>query len=127
MEKVLSNAQMRLADAYTVKGNGVSSAELMRRAGVALADETEKVAKKLKTNEILVVCGTGNNGGDGYVCASELSKRGFSVAVYDLEGKFSWDCEREKHAYKGRYLRHMWRAIKFFTWKNTIWRLKNIL
>ncbi len=111
MEKVLSNAQMRLADAYTVKGKGVSSAELMRRAGVALADETEKVAKKLKTNEILVVCGTGNNGGDGYVCASELSKRGFSVAVYDLEGKFLWDCEREKHAYKGRYLRHMCGAI----------------
>ena len=70
MEKVLSNAQMRLADAYTVNGKGDSSAELMRRAGVALADETEKVAKKLKTNEILVVCGTGNNGGDGYVCAS---------------------------------------------------------
>lgn len=111
MEKVLSNAQMRIADCFTIEEKGVSSAELMRRAGIALADEAEKVANTLKTKEILVVCGTGNNGGDGCVCASELLSRGFSVAVYSLEGKFSPDCEREKRAYKGRYLRHMWGAI----------------
>ena len=111
MEKVLSNAQMSITDSFTIEEKGVSSAELMRRAGVALADEAEKAANPIKTKEILVVCGTGNNGGDGYVCATELLNRGFSVAVYALEGKFSPDCEREKHAYKGRYLRHMWGSI----------------
>ncbi len=111
MEKVLSNAEMRLSDAYTIKQKQVSSAELMLRAGVALADEAEKTAKGLKTDEIAVICGTGNNGGDGYVCAQELLTRGFNVAVYALEGSLSPDCEREKQDYKGRYLRHMWGSI----------------
>lgn len=111
MEQVLSNSQMRFADAYTIEEKGVSSAELMHRAGVAIANVAENVAKQLKTDEILVVCGTGNNGGDGYVCAEELRCRGFNIAVYALEGKLSFDCHREKSAYKGRYLRHIWGAI----------------
>ena len=111
MERVLSNAQMRLSDAYTIAEKGVSSAELMHAAGVAIAEEAENTAKSLQTDEILVVCGTGNNGGDGYVCAEVLRNRGFNVAVYALDGKFSADCQREKLAYKGRYLRHMWGAI----------------
>ncbi|MDE6667041.1 MAG: NAD(P)H-hydrate dehydratase [Clostridia bacterium] len=111
MEIVLSNAQMRLSDAYTIEKNDVSSAELMHRAGVAIAAEAENTAKTLKTDEILVICGTGNNGGDGFVCAEELRSRGFNVAVYALEGKLSADCQREKLAYKGRYLRHIWGAI----------------
>ncbi|MDE7168517.1 MAG: NAD(P)H-hydrate dehydratase, partial [Clostridia bacterium] len=111
MERVLTNAQMRLADAFTIEEKGASSAELMHAAGVAIADEVENIAKVLKTDEILVVCGTGNNGGDGYVCAEVLRKRGFNVAVYASEGKLSAGCQREKLAYKGRYLRHMWGAI----------------
>ena len=111
MEKVLTNAQMRLADAYTINTVGTPTKVLMHRAGVAIADEAEKTAKELETDEILVVCGTGNNGGDGYVCAEELRKRGFSVAVYASNGNFSADCEREFQAYKGRYLKHMWGAI----------------
>ncbi|MDE7082266.1 MAG: NAD(P)H-hydrate dehydratase [Clostridia bacterium] len=111
MERVLSNAQMRLSDAYTMEENGVLSSVLMRRAGVALADEAENTAKNLKIDEILVVCGTGNNGGDGYVCAQELLERGFNVAVYAIGGKFSADCEREKRAYKGRYLPHICGSI----------------
>ena len=111
MERILSNAQMRLSDAYTIEEKGVSSAQLMYAAGVAIADEVESTAKALKSDEILVVCGTGNNGGDGYVCAEVLRKRGFNVAVYALDGKFSADCQREKLAYKGRYLQHMWGAI----------------
>lgn len=111
MDKVLSNSEMRRSDAYTIKELSVPSAELMRRAGTKLADEAEKAAKRLNKNEILVICGTGNNGGDGYVCAEELINRGFSVAVYALEGNLSTDCAREKSAYKGRYLRHMWGSI----------------
>ena len=111
MERVLSNAQMRFADAFTINEKGVSSAELMHRAGNAIADEVENTVKALKQEEILVVCGTGNNGGDGYVCAEELRKRGFNVAVYGVEGNLSPDCAREKLAYKGRYLRDIWGSI----------------
>lgn len=106
MEYVLINARMRESDGFTISG-GVPSTELMRRAGVALADEVAAVAGTKEGREILVVCGTGNNGGDGYVCAEELRKRGFDVSVFALSGKLSFDCEREKNVYKGRYFEHI--------------------
>ena len=111
MERVLTNAQMREADAYTINIKGVPSATLMRRAGTAIADEAKKAAKSLNTSDILVVCGTGNNGGDGYVCAEELRKRSFNVKVYAAEGDLSPDCAREKNCYKGGYSRDITGAI----------------
>ncbi|MDE5722212.1 MAG: NAD(P)H-hydrate dehydratase [Clostridia bacterium] len=103
MEKVLTNSQMRAADAYTVNKCGVSARTLMNRAGLAIADEVARAAKQLKTENVLVVCGVGNNGGDGYVCAQILSERGYAVKVYAFEGKLSNDCAAVKQAYKGEY------------------------
>lgn len=107
MKKVLTNAQIRAADEYTINSAGISSQELMRRAGVALAEEVAAVADSLNVRDIVVVCGTGNNGGDGYVCAELLRLHGYEVGVYAFEGRLSVDCEREKKAYKGRYLQHI--------------------
>lgn len=101
MRKLLTVAQMRAADEYTIKTLGVASEELMRRAGLAIADEV--AAEASPTDEILVVCGSGNNGGDGYVCARELLARGFRVQVYACGGKLSPDCEREKSRFGGTY------------------------
>ncbi|MDE6613111.1 MAG: NAD(P)H-hydrate epimerase [Clostridia bacterium] len=103
MERVLTNSQMRTADAYTINKCGVSAQLLMSRAGKAIADEVERAAKELKIQKILVVCGTGNNGGDGYVCAQALSDRGFAVNVYAFEGKLSNDCAIVKQTFKGGY------------------------
>lgn len=111
MDRVLSNAEMRAADAHTIQNLGISSQELMKRAGIAIADEAEKAVKKLNAESVLVVCGTGNNGGDGYVCASELLRRGIKASVYAFCGKLSPDCEREKKAYKGGYSQHICGAI----------------
>lgn len=102
MQYYLTNEQMRAADAYTIRG-GFPAATLMHRAGCALADEVVKAAEKLNVKDVLIVCGTGNNGGDGYACASELQNRGFNVKVYAIEGKLSTDCSREKKRYKGEY------------------------
>lgn len=55
----------------------VSAREAMHRAGVAVAD----LVQSLKQEPVLVVCGTGNNGGDGYACAAELALRGVRVSV----------------------------------------------
>ncbi len=109
--RALSNAQMRAADEYTIVKLGVPSEALMRRAGLALADEVEAATKKLKAGKVLVVCGTGNNGGDGYVCAQELINRGICAEVYAAEGELSIDCAREKERYKGDYSRHICGAI----------------
>lgn len=99
MKSVVTLAQMRAADEYTVS-SGVSSETLMRRAGEALFNEVIKCADGKK---ITVVCGTGNNGGDGYVCARMLKERGYPVQVYALCGKPSFECQREKDRYYGAF------------------------
>ncbi len=86
---VLTNKQMREADEYTVKTLGVPSLLLMERAGVALADEAERFSPKGK---IVCVCGGGNNGGDGFVCARVLKSRGYNVDVVFYAEKQSGDC-----------------------------------
>ena len=101
MYKVFTAEMMRAADEYTIKELGISSEELMRRAGFAIAEEVASVADA--EDCILVVCGTGNNGGDGYVCARELLSRGFKVKVYAFGGRLSPDCEREKNKFSGIY------------------------
>jgi NAD(P)H-hydrate epimerase len=103
MERVLTNAQMRASDEYTIKTLGISSEVLMERAGEALCDEVMLLLNEIGTAEILIVCGSGNNGGDGYVCARNLLKRGIAPLVYDVGGKYSKDCEREKERFTGEY------------------------
>lgn len=94
---------MRAADEYTMNKAGVPSSDLMQRAGRAIAEETERIVQERGAKNILVVCGKGNNGGDGYVCAEELRRRGYHVAVYAFEGTLSEDCRRERAAYSGDY------------------------
>lgn len=61
---------------------GVSVSELMHRAGCAVAQEV----LELGASNVVVFCGMGNNGGDGWVCAEALLSRGVSVkAVTPIE------------------------------------------
>ena len=96
---ILTDKQMRKADEYTITESGVPSATLMNRAGLALAQEAEKMTQGGK---ILCVCGGGNNGGDGFVCARELSVRGFETEVLCRAEKFSEDCARNKEEWLKR-------------------------
>ncbi len=102
MKKLFTNEQMRAADMATIS-NGISAETLMRRAGVALANNVIQVANDIAAKSIVVVCGVGNNGGDGYVCAQELYKSGLNVSVYAFEGNLFCDCLREKQRYQGAY------------------------
>ncbi|MCD8294313.1 MAG: NAD(P)H-hydrate dehydratase [Clostridia bacterium] len=103
MIQLYSNWQMHAADEYTIRSLGVPSEELMARAGTAIADEVQRVCEERGAKSILVVCGTGNNGGDGYVCARALINRGFPCSVYQLEGRFSDDLMREWTRYTGEF------------------------
>ena len=107
MQKFLSCAQMRVADEYTINTLGIPSSVLMQRAGEAVAAEVEKAAEEFGKN-ILVVCGGGNNGGDGYVCACVLLEKGYAVAVFDAsDGNYSSDCAARKKTYKGGYAKEI--------------------
>jgi hydroxyethylthiazole kinase-like uncharacterized protein yjeF len=74
---ILTAAQMRAAEAQVVAA-GTSVEALMERAGRAAAEAIARYAGRLPT---LVLCGPGNNGGDGYVIARALRARGADVRV----------------------------------------------
>src|SRR5689334_13268636 len=74
--ELLTVAQMREADARTIAA-GTSGYALMLRAGEAVATAVARRAG----DQVLVLCGPGNNGGDGLVAAALLRKRGVAVEV----------------------------------------------
>lgn len=72
-------------DEYAIKKQGISAEELMYNAGVSAACAISD--KYGKDSRAVVFCGSGNNGGDGYVIASELYERGFEVTVFEYGDK----------------------------------------
>ncbi|CAA9417031.1 MAG: NAD(P)H-hydrate epimerase / ADP-dependent (S)-NAD(P)H-hydrate dehydratase, partial [uncultured Rubrobacteraceae bacterium] len=67
---------------------GIPGGVLMERAGVAMAEE---VMARYQARRILVVCGGGNNGGDGFVIARELQRAGIRVSVVATKDGYSGD------------------------------------
>ncbi len=72
MMRVLSAKEMKNCDEYTINMGGIPSSELMQRAAEAVAQEIE--AGSFDTSSVLVLCGGGNNGGDGFALASILAQ-----------------------------------------------------
>ncbi len=85
--RVLNSDEMKQVEQYTAK-YGLSYQRMMENAGAACArnirNEIEK-EKNLKRN-VAVVCGKGNNGGDGFVVARKLSENGYNVCVIMAAG-----------------------------------------
>src|SRR6202795_622351 len=82
--EVLTTAEMERADRLTIAA-GTPGFALMLSAGQAVAEAAMELVEE---GTILVVAGPGNNGGDGFVAAAELSARGREVSVMLL-------CERD--------------------------------
>jgi NAD(P)H-hydrate epimerase len=74
---------MSRADAATIEA-GTSAEELMDRAGRAVARAVIRVLGGRYGNRVLVVCGKGNNGGDGFVTARILAQEGLGVRCVAL-------------------------------------------
>lgn len=85
-KRVLSVKEMRDADAYTIK-NFVDSKELMYRAGEAIF----YVGDWNIGDRVLIVAGSGNNAGDGYVVADLLNIEGIETEILLIKDKFSED------------------------------------
>src|SRR5438552_18776571 len=87
MLKVLTAEQMREVDRLTTERYGIPSILLMENAAQAVARViTEKLGGSVKGKSILILCGKGNNGGDGAALARLLSLDGAVVEVF-LFGK----------------------------------------
>ena len=75
--QILTVAEMSRADKAAVAA-GTPATTLMERAGTAVA---EAIAARFAVQPVTVLCGPGDNGGDGYVAARMLRSRGWTVAV----------------------------------------------
>ena len=91
---LLTVGQMAEADRRSVAA-GVSNFELMANAGTAVAHEIEC---RWTPRHVLVLCGPGNNGGDGFVTAHVLAEAGWPVRVAMLGSRFSLKDEARQHA-----------------------------
>jgi NAD(P)H-hydrate epimerase len=80
--RVLNAAQMRDADRQTIEDIGIPSMVLMENAGRQVVAALEAAYDDLTDRHVAVLCGPGNNGGDGFVVARTLHHRGVEVSVF---------------------------------------------
>lgn len=78
MERIVGSSEMKALDAFTIQEKGVPSLVLMERAAMAVKEELEK---NFDPDRVLVVCGSGNNGGDGIALARLLHLAGVRAEI----------------------------------------------
>jgi hydroxyethylthiazole kinase-like uncharacterized protein yjeF len=97
MTKLLTAAQMRAIEQAAIESGDVTGLELMERAGRSVVEAIleEWPSMALTSHKAVVLCGPGNNGGDGFVVARLLKERGWEVEVflYGDEGKLPVDAK----------------------------------
>ena len=97
--ELLTPAEMARADAITIEG-GVCGIALMEVAGVAVAAAARR---RWSGGSIVVLCGPGNNGGDGWVAARLLREAGYrvSVALYGDRNSIRGDASQVADRFAG--------------------------
>lgn len=96
--KVVTGKEMQELDKVVIQELGVPAEVLMERAGLGVAENIYKYFPLEKYFKVLVICGPGNNGGDGFVCARHLWDMGYKVKVVLLS---------EEEKYKGEALTNL--------------------
>lgn len=92
--KVATSQEMREIDRATIEDYGISGPVLMERAGLAVA---LKVKELYPNKKVVVLCGGGNNGGDGLVAARNLHNWGFKVnaLIFAKKNALGPDCNTQ--------------------------------
>jgi NAD(P)H-hydrate epimerase len=100
LDPLLDAEAMRAVDSWAIDDQGVPSMELMETAGAALAARVEELRPD---GPVRIVCGKGNNGGDGLVAARLLSATGYRTEVQLLwpAGELSDDSKANLERYEG--------------------------
>jgi NAD(P)H-hydrate epimerase len=80
--RILTAAQMREADRFTIEDIGIPSLVLMENAGRQVVAAIEATYESQLAGRVAVLCGRGNNGGDGFVIARTLLQRGVDTSVF---------------------------------------------
>jgi NAD(P)H-hydrate epimerase len=78
----MSRKEVRAVDRWAIEQIGIPGVVLMENAGRSCAVLAAEKLGGLAHPKVCIFCGTGNNGGDGYVIARHLLNRGVEVAVF---------------------------------------------
>jgi hydroxyethylthiazole kinase-like uncharacterized protein yjeF len=101
--KAVTAQQMRDLDAVAIEDYGIPGIALMENAGRGAFEWLDKGLRARNGRRILVLCGPGNNGGDGYVVARHLANNGYTPVVVatrrgeDLDGDAHTNWEVAQH------------------------------
>ncbi len=87
MERVATAKEMQACDRAAIMKYGVPSIVLMENAGRSVVDVIEKELGSVDGKLVYVICGKGNNGGDGFVVARHLHNRSAVVKVFLVSGR----------------------------------------
>lgn len=80
----VSREEMRELDRKAIEEFGIPGALLMENAGRNVAEEVIKTLDNVGRKEVAILCGKGNNGGDGFVATRHLYNRGYKVKLFLL-------------------------------------------
>jgi len=107
VKEILTVENMRKSDAYTIENKNVSGAELMMRAAKGI------FASVQWKSPVAIVCGSGNNAGDGYALAILLKEANIDCTLVLLKEKFSTD---------GKYYYNQCKDLKINTiiWEESV-------
>lgn len=97
MRYLPTGSWMQKADAHTIQEIGIPSMVLMERAALGIVESLQ--AKCLDLEHVLIVCGSGNNGGDGFAVARLLQEKNYSVTIAFVGKKesMSEECRQQYH------------------------------
>ena len=96
--KVVTGSEMKELDKFVIDFLGIPAEILMERAGLGVAENILNYFPLERYKKVLIVCGPGNNGGDGMVCARYLWDKDYEVKVVLLS---------DKEKYKGEALTNL--------------------
>ena len=92
---------IREMDRHAIEDLGISGAVLMENAARSVADWVEE--NRLKNDHeaaVVVCCGKGNNGGDGFAIARLLANRGYNIGVVDAGKPGKKDAQKNKYLWE---------------------------
>lgn len=102
MELLLTSLEAKQADKYTINKLKKTSSQLMDEVGHQVFDI---IKKRFDNNtKVLVVCGSGGNGGDGYVIAQLLVKHNYNCDLYQASEPKNNDAINNAKKYKGQII-----------------------
>jgi hydroxyethylthiazole kinase-like uncharacterized protein yjeF len=95
--RAITTARMQQIDRLAIRRYGIPVLLLMDNAGRAVAEATRDLARLTAGRRIIILCGSGNNGGDGVVAARYLHGWGYRVQVWWIKNPRLWDGDLAQH------------------------------